>query len=67
MIFMVLEAVMETIIPFITALLVNQIKEGTETKTIALTGLFTLLIFYIGKQKLTIIANNICYLLKRIW
>ena len=39
MIFMVLEAVMETIIPFITALLVNQIKEGTETKTIALTGL----------------------------
>lgn len=39
MIFMVLEAVMETIIPFITALLVNQIKEGTETTTIALTGL----------------------------
>ena len=39
MIFMVLEAVMETIIPFITALLVNQIKEGTETRTIALTGL----------------------------
>ena len=39
MIFMVLEAVMETIIPFITALLVNQIKEGTETKTITLTGL----------------------------
>ena len=39
MIFMVLEAVMETLIPFITATLVNQIKAGTDTEKIALTGL----------------------------
>ncbi len=39
MVFMTLEAVMETIIPFITAKLVNQIEKGIEIEKIILTGL----------------------------
>ena len=44
--FMTFEAIIETIIPFITAILVNQIKEGTEVNKIVWTGLLLIVMAF---------------------
>ena len=46
--FMTFEAIIETIIPFITAILVNQIKEGTEVNKIVWTGVLLIVMAFVS-------------------